>query len=237
MNAPVAIAERTPVKLTAAQFLMMRGFGAFDAYWKAELLDGELWGVPADGDWEPESDAICPIKLTTEFYELLDRANTFIAHGKTELLEGAVYAMSPQYRPHGFIKDEIAYRLRRALETLGSALHVATEQSVRLAPFNEPQPDIILTSEPIGIGPIPGESVSLLVEVADSTSKFDRLKKSVIYATAGVGEYWVADVNKRMVYRMWNPQRSLYEGRDKVTFGEPLASMVVPGLTISTEGL
>lgn len=100
-----------------------------------------------------------------------------------------VYLVSHQYRPHGFIKDELAYRLRRALEEIGSKLHVATEQSVSLAPLSEPQPDIILTSEPAGVGPIPGASVALLVEVADSTSKFDRIQKAAIYAGADIAEY------------------------------------------------
>ena len=54
MNAPADIAQPAAIKLTAAQFHLLRGFGAFDHYWKAELLDGELWGVPADGDEEPD---------------------------------------------------------------------------------------------------------------------------------------------------------------------------------------
>lgn len=237
MNAPAAISHHAPIKLTASQFLLLGGFGAFDDYWKTELLDGELWGVPSDGDEEPESDATYPIKLTVEHYELLDRAGAFVDHHKTELLDGLVYAVSPQYRPHGFIKDELAYRLRRALEDIRSTLHVATEQSVSLAPFNEPQPDIILTSEPTGAGPIPGASVALLVEVSDSTSKFDRTHKAAIYADAGIAEYWVADVNKRVIYRMWSPDRSAYLQRDKIGLGDMLAAATIDQLAISTADL
>lgn len=234
MNAPAAIPHHSAVKLTVPQFLLLRGFGAFDRYWKAELLDGELWGVPADGDEEPESDATFPIKLTAEQYELLDRAGSFINYEKTELLDGLVYAVSPQYRPHGFIKDELAYRLRRALEALGSTLRVATEQSVRLPPNSEPQPDIILTTEPRGEGPIPGATVALLVEVSDSTSKFDRTQKAGLYADAAVPEYWVADVNKEVIYRFCSPQRGAYGKRDKIRFGETINSATVDGLSIST---
>lgn len=237
MNAPAAIPHHTAIKLTVPQFLLLRGFGAFDDYWKAELLDGQLWGVPAEGDDEPESDATYPIKLTVDHYELLDRAGAFIDHHKTELLDGLVYAVSPQHRPHGFIKDELAYRLRRALEILESSLHVATEQSVSLAPFNEPQPDIILTSEPTGAGPIPGGSVALLVEVSDSTSRFDRIQKAAVYAGAEIAEYWVADVNKRVLHRMWRPERSAYGERSKIAFGETVSSATIDRLTISTAGL
>jgi Uma2 family endonuclease len=237
MDAPAALPERTVVKLTATDYLLLRGFGAFDKYWKVELLDGVLWGVPADGDYEPESDAVFPVKLTTDHYELLDRAGAFVDFRGTELVDGQVFAMSPQYRPHGFIKDELTYRLRRALEALGSPLHVATEQSVALARFSEPQPDITLTSEPIGAGPIPGNSVALLVEVADTTSKFDRVQKATIYASAEVSEYWIADVNRRVILRMWKPTGSAYAERDTVDFGGQLRSETIAGLAIETSGL
>ena len=237
MNAPATFPERPPVKLTVPYFLLLRSHGAFDEYRKTELLDGEIWGVPADGDEEPESDRSYPIKLTTELYELLDRAGAFADHHGTELIDGVVYAMSPQYRPHGYVKDELAYRLRRALEMLGSLLHVATEQSVELARYDEPQPDIILTSEPVGSGPIPGASVALLVEVADSTTRFDLIRKAVRYAAAGVPEYWVVDVNARVVHIMWTPERGGYADRDKVNFGEPIPFRSIADLSVGTQGL
>lgn len=237
MNAPASLPERALVKLTVPYFLLLRNSGAFDGFWKTELLDGEIWGVPANGDEEPESDQSFPIKLEARHYEALGRAGAFESHYGTELIDGVVYAMSPQYRPHGFIKDELAYRLRRALEALGSSLHVATEQSVALALHDEPQPDIILTSEPIGSGPIPGGSVALLVEVADSTSRFDRLRKGPRYAAAQVPEYWIADVNARVVHVMRNPERGIYAERDKIVFGEPLISRSINRLAIGTHDL
>ncbi len=237
MNAFTIFAERAPIKLTVSHLTMLHGFGIFDDYWKVELLDGELWGVPADGDWEPESDATFPVKLTTDHYQLLDRAGAFLEHHKTELLDGRVYDVSPQYRPHGFVKDEFAYRLRRALEALGSSLHVATEQSVVLERFSEPIPDIILTTEPIGTGAIPGHSVGLLLEIADSSSKSDRVRKASLYARASIPEYWIADVNKRVVLRMWAPDRGFYGQRDKVQFGQQVGSATIDGLVIATADL
>ena len=234
MNAPASFPERPPLKLTVPYFMLLRNHGAFDGYWKTELLNGEIWGVPATGDDEPESDRTYPVKLTTQLYELLDRAGAFADHRGTELIDGLVYAMSPQYRPHGYVKDELAYRLRRALEVLESTLHVATEQSVELARYDEPQPDIILTSDPVGPGPIPGTSVALLVEVADSTSRFDLIRKAVRYAAADVPEYWVVDVNARAVHVMWTPERGGYADRDKVEFGKPFSSRTIGGLALDT---
>ena len=77
-------------------------------------------------------------------------------------------------------------------------LRVATEQSVAIDAFNEPQPDIILTAEPKGDGPIPLMSVAMLVEVSASTLTFDLTDKTRIYARAGIMEYWVVDANRRV---------------------------------------
>ncbi len=122
MNAPFhpeASPER--IRINADQFWMLKQEGAFQDFSKSELLDGELWGVPRQPDDEPESDAVVPIKLRVQDYEQLGRAGSFDAFGKTELVDGLVYRMCPQFRPHGFAKDELAYRLATHSGNLFSA--------------------------------------------------------------------------------------------------------------------
>ncbi len=237
MNVPAAFPPREQIKLTIPNFLLLRGFGAFIDYWKVELLDGELWGVPADGDDEPESDASLPIKLTIAHYELLAKSGAFLTHRKTELIDGRAYPMSPQYRSHGFVKDELAYRIRRALEDAGSELRVATEQSMAIPHFSEPQPDIMLSREPSGEGAIPVASVALIVEVSDSTSRYDLRQKATMYAAAGVAEYWVADIVRRTIRQMWRPVEGRYGEDGEVAFGESIVATTVDKLKILTDGL
>ena len=178
-----------------------------------------------------------PIKLRVEDYHVLAEAGALASYGRTELIDGVVYEMSPQHRPHGFVKDELAYRLRRTLEAMNSPLHVATEQSVVIPPNSEPEPDIILTSEPRGHGGIPVASVALLVEIADTTREFDLLAKAPLYAGAGIPEYWVADVNARVIHQMWAPAGEAYVERREVAFGEVVEAVTIEGLTVETEGL
>jgi len=175
-------------------------------------------------------------RLRTADYLTLSRAGAFDGL-RTELIEGDVIVMSPQFRPHGFVKDEIAYRLRRVLESLGSPLHVATEQSVDLPPFNQPEPDIILTGEPRGAGAIPLASIALIAEVAVTTAKLDLGDKARIYASSGVPEYWVADVAEATLHRFWSPEGGSYRQHRAGSFGQPLESATIAGLTIDTAGL
>jgi Uma2 family endonuclease len=235
MNIEAAI--RRPLKIKADDFWLLKTSGAFAAYSKSELIEGEMWGVPLQDSEEPESDAVFPIKLRVVDYERLCEAGSFEAQRRTELIDGLVYAMNPQYRPHGFAKDEIAYRLRIALERIESSYHVATEQSVAMPPHHEPEPDIILTSAPRGPGAIPGESVALLAEVSASTAAFDLNDKAHAYAAFGIPEYWVVDLNRTVIHQMWRPEGDGYAERQEVPFGAAIQAMTIGGLSIDTAGL
>lgn len=237
MNVLAPVRAPTPVKLTADGFWLLKQAGAFAGYRKAELWDGALSGIPIEADDEPESAAMVPIKLRLEDYRLLDDKGLLADHGKTELIDGLVCAMSPQYRPHGYVKDELAYRLRRALEALHSNLHVATEQSVAIPPHDEPQPDIVLTSEPRGLGPIPVGSVTLAVEIAANSLGLDLGDKAALYARAGIAEYWVVDVVARAIRQMSSPSGDLYSTDLDIAFDTPITSTTVPGLSVETTGL
>lgn len=155
----------------------------------------------------------------------------------TELIDGQVYPSSPQQRPHGFVKDRIAYRLQRVLEELGSPLLVATEQSMAIAPYNEPQPDIVLTSEAFGVGAVPVKSVVLVVEIADSSISYDRNQKRSMFALAEIQEYWIVNIQRRTILQLWQLDRGSYTESRERHLGEQIASATIPGLTISTGGI
>lgn len=237
MNIEAAIRRPRPLKLRADDFWLLRKSGAFAGYSKSELIEGELWGVPVQDEDEDESDAVFPIKLSVTDYERLCDAGSFGGQRRTELIDGLVYAMNPQYRPHGFARDELAYRLRLVLERIGSNLHVATEQSAAMPPHDEPEPDIILTTAPRGPGAIPGESVAMLAEVSASTTEFDLTEKVRAYAAFGILEYWVVDLNRAIIHQMWSPEGNGYSKRQEVPFGSTISAVTVDGLAVETAGL
>ena len=174
-------------------------------------------------------------KLRVEDYTLLADAGAFGDY-RTELIEGDVIVMAPEYRPHAYVRDELAYRLRRALEAIGSDVHVASG-SVSMANDTMPQPDIVLTREPRGRGAIPLDSVALLVEVSSTTLANDIGLKQRIYARHGVREYWVADVNARLIHQMWEPGENGFDRSHAITFGTPITSASIAKLMIETNAL
>lgn len=237
MNVSTIPDVRASLKIVVDDFLLLRQAGHFRDYWRPELLGGELFASPSPRGAEPESDEVIPYKLRVEDYELLARSGTIGRIPRTELVDGRIYAVSPQHRPHGYVKDELAYRLRRALEELDLPLSVATEQSVLMPPHNEPMPDIIVTSERRGLGAIPGASVALICEVSTTTLHFDLFAKAAVYAAAGIQEYWVADVDGRIIHQFWQPEDERYREHREIGFGAPIEACAVESLVVTTTSL
>jgi Uma2 family endonuclease len=179
-------------------------------------------------------DARSKHRLTVEEFLLLDREGAF-GDRRTELFEGEVYYMSPKHRPHARAVTELVVALAKALE--GSELSVLSDISVRLSDHDVPEPDIAVTDAPEGDGILPLESVKLLIEVADSTLAQDMGLKAVLYAGAGVPEYWVVDVNGRVIHQMWSPGPDGYAERRDVAFGERIEAATIDGLTVDTASL
>ena len=171
-----------------------------------------------------------PVKLRVEDYLLLDGSGAFADYAKTELIDGEIVYMNAQHRPHARIKTELAIRLHAALQACGSDLAMLIEAALKMPPHNVPEPDILLTREPYGQGLVPLESVALVVEVADATLANDLRRKAMIYAVGGVPEYWVVDVAREMVIRMWMPAGGAYTDRDEVPLGSRIGAATIAGL-------
>jgi Uma2 family endonuclease len=176
-----------------------------------------------------------PVKLRIEDYLLLDRSGAFDAYTKTELIEGEIYFMNAQHRPHALAKMELYDALRDRLRALGSPLRPIVEASIAIPERSAPEPDIVLTSEPIGQGLIPLASVALVVEVSDTTLATDLGRKAALYARHCIPEYWVADIEGRRIHQMWSPAGDAYAERREIKFGERIEAATIDGLAVETE--
>jgi len=178
-----------------------------------------------------------PVKLRVEDYLLLDESGAFDAYRKTELIEGDVYFMNAQHRPHARLKSRLHILMAAALKKIDANLEAVVEGSVAMPPNNAPEPDIVVTSEAEGDGLIPFASVRLMVEVSDATLAFDLNEKLKAYASARVPEYWVVDVNAKMIHQMWAPEGDAYANRRAVAFGNRIVAATIDGLTVETTGI
>lgn len=185
----------------------------------------------------PLNNAHLPVRLRLEDYLSLDAAGAFADYRKTELIDGEIFFMNAQHRPHAVIKSRLHVLLAHALVEHGQGWEAIVEGSIAIPPHNSPEPDIVVTSEPDGKGLIPLDSVKLIIEVSDATLAFDMKRKLPMYARNGISEYWIVDVEARVIHQMWAPEGESYTVRREVAFGSPAAAATIETLIVATATL
>jgi len=139
-------------------------------------------------------------QFTIHDYHRMGKAGILLEDDRVELIYGEILSMSPIGNAHNAAVD----RANRALvQTLGTRAIVRVQGSVQLDMYNEPQPDIVLLKPrddfyAVG-GPKPSD-ILLIIEMADSSLRFDRRVKARLYAEMGISDYWVADLNAVCVF-------------------------------------
>ena len=179
-----------------------------------------------------------PVKLTIEDFIRLNDAGAFDAYAKTELIDGVVVAMNAQLSTHARVQSRFFRRLADAVEAVMPGYEAWVEVSTAIPPPTLPQPDRGVTRcEATGRAPGPVATIPLLVEVADTTKRYDLGKKARIYATAGVPEYWVIDIPGKVIHRLWAPAGGSYESKGQVAFDKTVHAATIQGLSVATSGL
>lgn len=178
-------------------------------------------------------------RITVEEFLALDEAGFFKEVGRVELIEGEIIEMAPLFRPHARTLLQLTVAISNAVDSTGLPIEALTPVSARLDPHSLPEADIVIAD----IVPDEDEDfvtaamARLLVEVSASSLRHDLGRKQRLYARTGVPEYWVADVNGRVIIRMHAPEGEAYTQRAEFAFGETIASATIPGLAVDTARL
>jgi Uma2 family endonuclease len=143
--------------------------------------------------------------------------------GSFELLEGNIVYKMGKKRRHVQANHFIAKWARRHF----GEDYVQTQDPIALNEQNEPEPDVcVLRKTTAEYDDTPDASeVLLVIEVGDTTVREDTTLKAVLYARAGIAEYWVVDVNggRLMVFR--EPDETGYKSLVSYVSGESVAPL------------
>lgn len=75
----------------------------------------------------------------------------------------------------------------------------------------------------------------MLIEVADSTLPYDRQVKAALYGTAGVMEYWIINLPKRLIEVYREPQVDGYRTLTRYAPGETLSPLAFAGVALNVD--
>lgn len=173
---------------------------------------------------------------TVDEYHQMIEAGILTHEDKVELLEGQIIQMSPQRPPHAATTQCAANYLSRLLEQA----YIRVQLPITLPPNSEPEPDIAVVRiddrEYFEHHPVADE-IFLLVEVAKTTLKNDRITKAPTYAKAKIPEYWILDVQERQVYVFREPEGESYQQEIILSEDATISLLAFPDVNISLNQL
>lgn len=178
-------------------------------------------------------------RFTADEWERLYELGIIPNDVRTELIEGEIVEMPPIGPAHQSVVD----RFTRVFgQRFGDRAIVRIQGPVRLSPHTEPFPDIALlrprTDFYRGKHPA-GEDIVLLVEVSDTSVRYDRLVKAPLYLKARVAEYWIVDIphNSLAVYRDPDPEMHVYAPPRDYSIDDSVEVLGFPGEPLTVRDL
>lgn len=145
-------------------------------------------------------------RVSVEKYHAMVRAGILTPDDRCELIDGLLVAKARQTPQHAAASCHLADDLHRRLP---AGVRGRTRCPITLV-RSEPEPDLAVVrgDRRTFRDRHPGAADTLLVvEVSDVELAFDRTVKGRLYAEAGIPEYWVVNIEERVVevYTSPNP--------------------------------
>jgi len=169
---------------------------------------------------------------TVEEYHRMGEVGLLDADARVELIEGEIVEMAPIGDAHAAISNQLTRLLVLAVGERGI---VAVGNPVRLSLNSEPQPDFSVLRPRPGYstrGPRP-EDIMLAVEVSDTTLRRDRQVKLAMYASAGIPEFWIVNLEIREVEIYRSPAGDTYASVERKGPGNVATIAGLPGGSIA----
>jgi Uma2 family endonuclease len=183
------------------------------------------------------TDPVAPALWTAEQYLALVDEGVLGPDDRVELLEGVIVSMAPHDVPHAAGVCRADYALHRAV---GDRAVVRVQLSLVLGKRSVPEPDAVVVAGRMADYDRAHPTTALLViEVADSSLKQDRLTKRGIYAAAGIPEYWIVNLPDDCVEIRRDPEPAArrYASVTIARRGDTIELGVLPGVRVSVDDL
>lgn len=183
-----------------------------------------------------------PRRFTVHEYHRMSELGILTAGERTELIDGQILTMAAKGTAHSSATNRIKSRFELGLfeRNLTRSAIVRVQDPIHLSDHSEPEPDIVLAvADPLDYSlhhPTAAE-VLLLIEVADSSLRYDLEVKASVYAQANIADYWVVDVVDRQLHLFRQPATDGYQLQMTLAATFTVTPIAFPDWTIEISDL
>jgi Uma2 family endonuclease len=158
-------------------------------------------------------------RITVHEYYRMAQVGLLAEDARVELIEGEIFDMAPIGSRHSGTVNRLSYLLSRAA---GDRALLIVQQPIRLSHMSEPQPDLALVrtrSDFYSRNHPTASDALLLIEVCETSLRYDQRIKVPLYARHGIPELWIVDLEHSQVHFCRLPRGDQYD--DVVIVAEP----------------
>ncbi len=169
--------------------------------------------------------------FTADEFERMAAAGVFREDERLELIRGEIVEVSPIGPGHGACVDILT---KRFVIGVGDRAVVRVQGAARVALDSVPEPDLalLLPRSYRRANPTPRD-ILLVVEVAESSLRYDRTEKLQLYASAGIREYWVVSVDDEWLEVYRSPEGNGYRESRRLRRDDAIAPLTFPDVVIT----
>ncbi|MGL6095484.1 MAG: Uma2 family endonuclease [Fimbriiglobus sp.] len=175
------------------------------------------------------------IRWTVDQFHYLGDLGCFEGR-RAMLIDGSIVEEGPMNPPHRLALELTAELLRGVF---ARGWRHCVQMPLVLGQRSDPEPDIAIVAGSARGAVEHPTSATLVVEISDSSLRYDTTDKMRLYAAAGIADYWVLDVTGRqlLVHRNPRPEPTERFGHgyaDVTTFGpdDTVTPLAVPGAAV-----
>ena len=132
-------------------------------------------------------------RFTVDEFALMGEAGIFTGD-RVELIDGEILEMTPVSALHAGV---VSWLNELLVTRLAGKAYVSVQNPIRLANNTEPQPDLVVARRRESFytdrHPEP-DDIYLVIEVAESSLRYDQQEKVPRYGRAGIPETWLVDL-------------------------------------------
>jgi Uma2 family endonuclease len=177
--------------------------------------------------------------FTLDQYERMVEAGAFDGRFSqhVEFIRGEIREMNPIGSFHAQVLNDLtdwSYEV-----TPRNEIAIRVQTSLRIPTCNsEPEPDLLWVRRQNYSRKHPEpDHVLLLVEVAESSLLEDRGEKQVLYAEAGIPDYWIVNLVDLVVEVYRQPNGSTYLSGEVFAIGESVSPLALPNAALAVDYL
>ena len=164
-------------------------------------------------------------RFTVAEVEAMVSAGVVDEDERVELIGGELVPMSPKGYHHETVKTAL---LRRWFRIAPDDVDLTPETTFRLGEDTYLEPDVVVYARATGLGALTGANVLLVVEIADSSLRYDIGRKAALYAAFGVRELWVVDAVKLSTRVFRDPTAGGYQDSREFASSDSLTPAFAP---------